>query len=88
MTLALRSPQLVGALISIENSPVDVALKGDFTRYIQGMKRVEEANLTKHSEAGKIFDEYEKVLNHLRPLLLKLPPSHSPVSRLNALSIP
>ncbi|KAL1876327.1 hypothetical protein VTK73DRAFT_9570 [Phialemonium thermophilum] len=62
MTLALRSPDMVDNIIAVDNAPVDAALGTDFARYIQGMKRIEQAGVTRQSEADKILAEYEKSL--------------------------
>ena len=61
MTLALRSPGLVGALISVDNAPIDAALKSDFGNYIQGMRKIEEAQVKRQNEADDILKEYEEV---------------------------
>ncbi|CZS90767.1 related to alpha/beta hydrolase [Rhynchosporium agropyri] len=60
MTLALRSPDLIHDIISVDNAPVDVALMSSFAQYIQGMKKIEEAMVTKQAEADKILADYEK----------------------------
>lgn len=61
MTVALRSPALVGSLISIDNAPVDAALKSDFAKYVRGMRQVEEQGVKKQSEADAILKDYEEV---------------------------
>ncbi len=61
MTVALRSPDTVGALISVDNAPVDATLKSDFPNYIRGMKRIEDARITKQAEAEDIMKQYESV---------------------------
>ena len=61
MIVALRSPRLVGTLVSVDNAPVDATLKSDFGRYIQAMRRIEEAQLTKQSEADDLLKQYEEV---------------------------
>ncbi|KAK5012276.1 hypothetical protein LTR60_004464, partial [Cryomyces antarcticus] len=60
MTVALRSPHKIANLVSIDNAPVDAALKSDFAKYVQGMKRVEEAGVKRQSEADEILKEYEE----------------------------
>lgn len=60
-TLALRSPKLVEALISVDNAPVDATLKSDFAKYIQGLQTIENAQPTKQIEADKILQKYEEV---------------------------
>lgn len=62
MTLALAEPSLVRDIVSVDNAPLDAVLASDFGKYIQGMKRIEEAGVTKQSEADKILAEYEKEL--------------------------
>ncbi len=61
MTLALCEPDLVANLIPVDNAPVDVRLESDFARYIQGMKRIDEAGVKRQAEADKILEPYEKV---------------------------
>lgn len=65
MTLALRSPDTVGALISVDNAPVDAALTSDFPKYIRGMRRIEDAQITKQVEAEEIMKQYESVCGAL-----------------------
>ncbi|KAH9221835.1 prolyl oligopeptidase-like protein [Leptodontidium sp. 2 PMI_412] len=62
MTLALRSPELIHDIISVDNAPVDVALMSSFAQYIQGMKKIEESMVTKQVEADQILKDYEKSL--------------------------
>lgn len=61
MVLALQQPQLISALIAVDNAPVDAALSPDFEKYTQAMQSIEAANLTKSSEADQIMQRYEKV---------------------------
>lgn len=63
MTLALQNPKLVNDIVSVDNAPIDAALLSSFGKYIQGMKRIEEANITKQSEADAILKDYEEVSN-------------------------
>lgn len=63
MTLALRSPQLINNIISVDNAPLDAALLGDFAKYIRGMKKIEEAEVTRQADADKILQQYEEVSN-------------------------
>ncbi len=60
MTLALRTPQLVESLISVDNAPLDAALLSDFAKYIQGMRKIEESEVTRQAEADKILQDYEE----------------------------
>jgi hypothetical protein len=61
MTLALRSPKLLGALIPVDNAPVDANLKSDFHKYVQGMRDIEERKIKKQAEADAVLTNYEKV---------------------------
>ena len=61
MSLALKSPNVVESLISVDNAPVDASLKSDFVRYTQAMRRIEDANLNKQADADAILSEYEEV---------------------------
>jgi pimeloyl-ACP methyl ester carboxylesterase len=70
MGLALREPDLIESIIAVDNAPVDVRLESDFARYIQGMKKIDEAGVTKQAEADKILEPYEKVFLFLSPLNL------------------
>ncbi|KAI9662000.1 MAG: hypothetical protein M1831_002915 [Alyxoria varia] len=72
MTLALSQPSLVTNLISIDNAPVDAALKSDFGKYLQGMRKVEEAKVSKQSEADQILKKYEENLGIRQFLLTNL----------------
>lgn len=45
----------------MDNAPVDATLRSDFAKYTQGMKRIEDAQITKQSEADDILKHYEKV---------------------------
>jgi len=64
MVVALRSPSLVANLIPIDNSPVDAALKSDFGQYVSAMHKIEQAKVTKQSEADEILKQYEEVRTH------------------------
>ncbi|KAK4042912.1 Alpha/Beta hydrolase protein [Parachaetomium inaequale] len=62
MALALHEPDLVANLVAVDNAPVDARLGSDFARYIQGMKKIDEAGITRQAEADKILEPYEKSL--------------------------
>lgn len=61
MTVALRSPSLLGALIPVDNAPVDALLKNDFSRYLEGMQEIEYTGVRKQAEADHILCKYEDV---------------------------
>ena len=61
MTLALRSPDILSALIPVDNAPLDASLKSEFHQYIQGLQDIEEAALNKQFEADNILQKYKIV---------------------------
>jgi len=67
MTLALRTPQLIESLISVDNAPLDAALINDFAKYIQGMRKIEETEVTRQAEADEILRDYEEA-SHKRTI--------------------
>ncbi|KAL2133557.1 hypothetical protein VTI74DRAFT_2169 [Chaetomium olivicolor] len=77
MTLALHEPDLIANLIAVDNAPVDARLGSDFARYIQGMKKIDEAGVTRQADADKILEPYEKNITVRQFLLgnLHRPPS-------------
>ncbi|KAI1407418.1 alpha/beta-hydrolase [Hypoxylon sp. FL1857] len=60
MTLSLAEPELIADIVSVDNAPVDAMLGSSFARYIQGMRRIEEANVTRQADADAILAEYEE----------------------------
>ncbi|KUJ20036.1 prolyl oligopeptidase-like protein [Mollisia scopiformis] len=62
MTLALKEPDLIADVVSVDNAPLDAALLSNFGKYIQGMKKIEEAGVTRQAEADKILQDYEESL--------------------------
>ncbi|KFH46242.1 Abhydrolase domain-containing protein-like protein [Hapsidospora chrysogenum ATCC 11550] len=70
MTLALRSPELVANIVSVDNAPADKVLGRGFAEYVRGMKRIQDANVTRQAEADKILEEYEEVSLPIRQFLL------------------
>ncbi|KAL4776883.1 Alpha/Beta hydrolase protein [Aspergillus nidulans var. acristatus] len=72
MTVALNAPELVSALVPVDNAPVNAPLRTDFGKYIKGMQQVESANITKQSDADKILQEYEEALPIRQFLLTNL----------------
>jgi len=60
MTLALKAPDMIDNIVSVDNAPLDAALLSNFGKYIQGMKKIEEAGVTRQAEADKILQEYEE----------------------------
>ena len=61
MTVALRSSNLLRALIPVDNAPVDALLKSDFSRYLEGMREIESTGVRKQAEADHILRKYEDV---------------------------
>jgi hypothetical protein len=65
MTLALKSPELVHDVVSVDNAPVDAILESNFGKYVQGMKKIDEAGVTRQAEADAILKAYEPVRTKL-----------------------
>lgn len=68
MALALRSPNLVRNIISVDNAPVDAVLESGFGTYVEGMKRIERAGVMRQAEADDILKNYEEVIHIPDPL--------------------
>jgi pimeloyl-ACP methyl ester carboxylesterase len=62
MTLALKNPDLIADIISVDNAPLDAALLSNFGKYVQGMKKIEQAGVTRQAEADAILNDYEESL--------------------------
>lgn len=62
MTLALRSPDIIHDIVSVDNAPLDAALLSNFGKYIQGMKKIEDSGVTRQAEADKILQDFEESL--------------------------
>ena len=67
MALALHEPSLIANIVAVDNAPIDARLGSDFSRYIQGMQKIDEANVTRQAEADKILQPYEDVSAPLPP---------------------
>ena len=61
MAVALREPDLIADIVAVDNAPVDARLGSNFAHYIQGMKKIDEAGVTRQAEADKILEPYESV---------------------------
>lgn len=72
MTVALQSPGLLRALIPVDNAPVDANLKGDFRKYLEGMREIEEAGVRKQAEADQILKKYEDLVSIRQFLMTNL----------------
>jgi pimeloyl-ACP methyl ester carboxylesterase len=72
MAVALRQNVKIGNLISVDNAPVDAALKSDFAKYTVGMRRIEETGVKSLKEADKILMDYEENMGIRQFLLTNL----------------
>lgn len=61
MTLALRAPDMIKDVVSVDNAPVDAILASDFGKYVKGMKEIENAGVTSQKQADEILQKYEEV---------------------------
>lgn len=71
MALALRSSNVLKALVSIDNAPVRAALKSNFSNYIEGLRQVEKARVLRQSEAEEILKTFEAVGLCIGPFSLR-----------------
>lgn len=72
MTLALTSPKMIANIVSVDNAPVDAALKSDFGQYVQGMRRIADSPPKSQKEADKILEPFAKELPVRQFLLTNL----------------
>lgn len=72
MAVALRKQVKIGSLIPVDNAPVDAALKSDFSKYIVGMRKIEESSVKTMKEADQILQSYEESLPIRQFLLTNL----------------
>ena len=72
MAVALRRKTPIANVIPVDNAPVDAALQSDFGKYMQGMRKIEEAHVKKQSEADAILQDYENALPIRQFLLTNL----------------
>lgn len=72
MAVALRSPSLVDRLIVVDNAPVEAGLTSSFPKYVQAMRRIEDAGITSQKQADEILKEYEPNLGIRQFLLTNL----------------
>lgn len=72
MVLALQHPKLISALITVDNSPVDAALKSNFHSYVTGMREISRKPLAKQSDADKILEPFAPELAVRQFLLTNL----------------
>lgn len=61
MAVSLRRPDLVRDIIAVDNAPVEAMLSSSFGRYMQAMRRIEDSNVQKQSEADAILKDIEPV---------------------------
>ncbi len=61
MTVALRRPTSIEALVSVDNVPVDATLKSKFHEYTKGMRDIELAKVKRQAQADDILKTYEEV---------------------------
>ncbi|KAF5111336.1 hypothetical protein DV495_003955 [Geotrichum candidum] len=72
MAVSLRRPDIVKALIPVDNAPIDAQLNSSFPRYARAMKRIEASNLKSSKDAFKIMGEVEEDLSIQQFLLSNL----------------
>ena len=66
--LSLTKPNIPKAIISMENAPISSRLSPTFKKYVEAMKAITDAKLTKRKDAEDLLSKYEEVLPHRRTL--------------------
>ncbi|KAI2643465.1 alpha beta hydrolase fold family [Xylaria nigripes] len=62
MALALDQPSLISDIVAVDNAPVSTILSRNFAKYIQGMRQIEAADITRRSDADSMLSTYESDL--------------------------
>ena len=61
MTLALHSPNLINSVVAIDNCPIQLPLDEEFSKYLEGMATIQDAQVKTHKEADEILKPWEAV---------------------------
>jgi hypothetical protein len=61
--LALTKPELLQAIISLENAPISSKLSPTFKGYVEAMQAITDAKFTKRKEAEDFLAKYEEVFS-------------------------
>lgn len=72
MAVSLRRPDLIDNLIVVDNAPVSAVLHSSFGTYMRAMRQIEDARVTRQSEADTILQQYEPDLGIRQFLLTNL----------------
>ena len=64
--LALTKPEILKAVISLENAPLSSCLSPTFQQYIECMRAIEDAKITKRKDAEDMLAKYEEALAQFR----------------------
>ena len=59
--LTLTRPDIPRAIISMENAPISKPLSPTFQQYVEAMRAISDANLTRRQDAEEILAKYEGV---------------------------
>ncbi|KAG2224485.1 hypothetical protein INT45_010551 [Circinella minor] len=59
MATALQHPQLVKKLVVVDIAPFSLPLSNDFASYIDAMRKIDQANVKKQSQADEILQDVE-----------------------------
>ncbi|KAK9471331.1 Alpha/Beta hydrolase protein [Dipodascopsis tothii] len=63
MAVALRRPELVSQLVSVDNAPIDAALSSDFPKYVRALKSIERAGVPRIKDAYAMLAKFEPDIN-------------------------
>lgn len=68
MTLALTEPGMVSDIIAVDNAPLDTTLSSEFSSYIRGMMKIDDADVKLRTDADQMLSPYEEVPPTMFPL--------------------
>jgi pimeloyl-ACP methyl ester carboxylesterase len=72
MSVALRQPNLISKIISVDNAPIEATLTSSFGNYVQAMRRIESVRIKKQSDADAILKQFEEDIGIRQFLLTNL----------------
>lgn len=72
MAMALQDPSCCANIVAVDNAPVDAALASDFPKYVEGMRKVENAKCTSQRAADEVLSPFAKELPVRQFLLTNL----------------
>ncbi|KFY39404.1 hypothetical protein V494_04006 [Pseudogymnoascus sp. VKM F-4513 (FW-928)] len=60
MAFALKYSNRIQNIVAVDNAPIDAPLLRSFGQYVTGMRKIEQAGVTRLAEADEILQDYEE----------------------------